>query len=1470
MTYIKKITMQGFKSFGDRTVSIQLAPGFTCIVGPNGAGKSNVIDALCFCLGRMSKKTMRAKSLSDLIFAGTKSLKPSNSATVKITFDNNQNEFPVESNELEISRTIKGKGGSSYRLNGKVATRERILNFLAQGNIDPDGSNQFVLQGKIVELTHMNIVDRRKFIETLVGLEKYDQMKESTYKELEKAEKDLGKFEAIFKEVSGQLKKYEKEKNDALRWKELEERIKQYNAELIAIKIDKLRKEEEELEKLIEEIGVLIQDLEQKQARQKEKIEQENLVMVNLEDTINEKNTERSEIEEELSSLKSQLSAKETELKLAKENIVKLEERKEKLESLQEPLNEGESYNSLIEGTEGQIEKTKEDINKTHQKEDETDSAINEKDAEISVLETEKNSFNAEISDFRQEISSLKAEIKVLNKNIKKYKKNLKNNEEELKTLKSETESVEEALKNAQNEMEKINQKISEYKDKIKEEKNHQKELENKISEVEKEKSLEQKNLSDINASVSSAKAEIKLYNERIIDLENKKQDYREEYERLSEGKGVEEAVLSLKEKELETKKELADLKKELDALNTEQKKKEQERLQVELQRRAIENEITDYRTRLSGLQTELGINRKDLKNLSREKTAYELSKQNLNRVLEKLKTDLEKTEKTEKSAQKRLATYEEEKEKLLESINIAETDFEIAQKEVDGVLQILGILSQEIGGSVGEIKSDMQNASETSINSSITTFRDYIDDFIDIIKPIEEISDLGESRIKEQIEPIIGTMRLFTGNIDDTLRDIIENVREANDVAVQQSTGNFDTLIQDFIDIIENVHISLKRLTISRSGELHQEMEEISEEIQNYLSISAQNNAEISKLSAQINANSNELNSIELNYAKLLKKIGEFKKNIAKSEEESEKKNSLVEQARNKQQEITLKEKELKEFSDNYWKKVKELNSEIGQQTEVLNKYQDDLRELSDIHRILDNIDSINEEVQSTNVEIKNKKELVSENQKSIETVQNTVSSIEDDINELKSKKDKFWQNRQKLDEEIDKQNELLKNVTDKLRGLQNVQRIIGEIEALNKEIDEAKEKIRENNDNIEIIEGNISEVEEKIKAKEEESAKKREEKEELHNKLKELRTIINGFNDDLQTFQIKKNELSQMKEREAEIKTIFDEIDEMDVFLGEMDIEIHELYEEITQKEEAKTLKIEEIQKISVKREESWEKQKQFREELMNINAQLSAEGANLDTSKNKRINITEKIEDHYEQSKKYGNLPPIPPNETEESLIGKIQKTTNDKIALEPVNLKAIEYYEEVRERFDEIDMRRQTLQRERKAILDSIERIELEKTRTFMKVYHEINRHFSLIFQKLSPGGSAKMILERPESPFEGGISIEARPRGKKISSLEILSGGEKTLVALSFIFAVQTQFASPFYIMDEIDAALDSINVNRVSIVIKEFAKQAQFLVISHREENIMNAEMIYGVSQTDGLTSIFSVDLQQEIPNVEE
>ena len=412
--------MTGFKSFGDRTVTIKLSSGFTCIVGPNGAGKSNIIDALCFALGRLSKKTMRAKSLEDLIFAGSRGKNPSQRASVTMYFDNSENVFPGGTDSFEITRTVKRGGGGGYKMNGVKSTRQQILNALAAANVDPDGSNQFVLQGKIVELTHMNTENRRLFIEDLIGLQKYDEMKDATLKELEKAERDLGQFEAIFKEVSSQLKKVEKEKNDALAWKELDEKINFLNSQLIALKISKLRKEEDELEKKIGNSLKFIEEFNEKISRQEALLKQESLVMDNIQKTINEKEKEREEINENITQIKTKISSSQTTSNLAQKSIEKLSLEIKTLENLQMVLEEGQSIDLLTESVSKDISECENNIEESKKEIELKQQTQSELDTKITDNEEEKSLFNAEISKIQQKISSDNTQIKVLKENIQK------------------------------------------------------------------------------------------------------------------------------------------------------------------------------------------------------------------------------------------------------------------------------------------------------------------------------------------------------------------------------------------------------------------------------------------------------------------------------------------------------------------------------------------------------------------------------------------------------------------------------------------------------------------------------------------------------------------------------------------------------------------------------------------------------------------------------------------------------------------------------------------------------------------------------------------------------------------------------------------------------------------------------------------------------------------------------------------
>jgi len=195
------------------------------------------------------------------------------------------------------------------------------------------------------------------------------------------------------------------------------------------------------------------------------------------------------------------------------------------------------------------------------------------------------------------------------------------------------------------------------------------------------------------------------------------------------------------------------------------------------------------------------------------------------------------------------------------------------------------------------------------------------------------------------------------------------------------------------------------------------------------------------------------------------------------------------------------------------------------------------------------------------------------------------------------------------------------------------------------------------------------------------------------------------------------------------------------------------------------------------------------------------------------------------------------------------------------LEPVNMLAIDEYDHVKTRHDILQQRRETLSSERASIVDKLERYDQLKRESFLTSFHEINKNFKEIFRELSKG-DGELILENAEDPLAGGMTIKARPSGKPFHRLEAMSGGEKSLTALSFIFAIQMFRPAPFYAMDEIDMFLDGVNVERVAKLIKKIAAQAQFIVVSLRKPMIQQSRYTVGVTmQENNISSVTGIAL---------
>ncbi|NPA53478.1 MAG: chromosome segregation protein SMC, partial [Aquificae bacterium] len=193
---------------------------------------------------------------------------------------------------------------------------------------------------------------------------------------------------------------------------------------------------------------------------------------------------------------------------------------------------------------------------------------------------------------------------------------------------------------------------------------------------------------------------------------------------------------------------------------------------------------------------------------------------------------------------------------------------------------------------------------------------------------------------------------------------------------------------------------------------------------------------------------------------------------------------------------------------------------------------------------------------------------------------------------------------------------------------------------------------------------------------------------------------------------------------------------------------------------------------------------------------------------------------------------------------------------------VNQKALEDYEEIKNRYEDLSQKLKTLTEEKKSIEELIESLEEKKIKAFMEVYEAVNKNLGKIFKRLSPGGKAYLEIENEEDPLSGGILLKAKPRGKDVKRLEIMSGGEKTLTALAFLFAVQQYRPAPFYYFDEVDAHLDDANARKIAELMKELSKEAQFIVVTLRDTMASYADRLIGVSARDGISNIYTLDIK--------
>lgn len=448
MSHVKKLVLHGFKSFANKT-ELPFDKTINVIIGPNGSGKSNISDALCFVLGRLSSKSMRASKAANLIFQGTKDKKPSQEASVELVLDNSERKFNLDTPEINIKRTVKRTGQSTYRINEDIKTRQEVLELLSQAGIDPNGFN-LVLQGQIARLVKMSSNERREIIEEIAGISIYETRKEKSLKEIEKTEQKLKEVSTVLRERTSYLKNLEAERKQALKFKELEETVKRCKSTILKKKI-------EEKSKGLEEINKEVEKNSKFRDKVKSEVESINTEIMDLENNINEiskyiqKTTglERDTLNEEVGELNAKIAADTARKENFEKKLADNEVRKDELEANVIDL---EDELTSLKKESPKVSKKQEDIKLKKQ---ELEKVGNEKD-KLSSIQSEINNTQDRIRDKENLLSRNKTETKALYANMESMSEELSSQtldeaNEEIKSINNQIKEAEvtfEALTN--------------------------------------------------------------------------------------------------------------------------------------------------------------------------------------------------------------------------------------------------------------------------------------------------------------------------------------------------------------------------------------------------------------------------------------------------------------------------------------------------------------------------------------------------------------------------------------------------------------------------------------------------------------------------------------------------------------------------------------------------------------------------------------------------------------------------------------------------------------------------------------------------------------------------------------------------------------------------------------------------------------------------------------------------------------
>ena len=473
--YLKRLEMQGFKSFADKTI-LEFMPGFTVVIGPNGSGKSNIVDCIKWVLGEQSMKTLRTGKSSDIIFLGTQNRKSLGYAEASLIFDNSDGKLPIEYTEVTITRKIYRSGETGYFINKVPCRLKDVLELFMDTGIGKDGYS-IIGQGKIDDILSTKSEDRRNVFEEAAGIVKYKTRKEESEKKLEHTKLNLLRINDILTEIEANLVPLKEQSDKARKYLDLKQELKNIEVGLFTYNIEKYKKDiqkiiedtssitescnveegklekikiiKEELKNTIDELTEKIESMQNIGFESQKKQEQINSDINVFKSKIenNEQNIER--YNKEIQELQNKIKNSEEEITSKLDKRTSLKESKEKfLNELKEKQKELNKIMETFSDKELKIEESKRKVEENTDKKYNLESDIKAQNANISNVDRRILQIQKEISSNISEkdrISFVKNDIQ---KEFYEAQKNKNDATKQLENIDKKKQNVENLIKN--------------------------------------------------------------------------------------------------------------------------------------------------------------------------------------------------------------------------------------------------------------------------------------------------------------------------------------------------------------------------------------------------------------------------------------------------------------------------------------------------------------------------------------------------------------------------------------------------------------------------------------------------------------------------------------------------------------------------------------------------------------------------------------------------------------------------------------------------------------------------------------------------------------------------------------------------------------------------------------------------------------------------------------------------------------